>query len=111
MFGLLSDTWISSMRPPMLAGPIDRKRKLARRGFDDWLMAAESRRGCCAASEDRAATPAAASTMRVRMRSTVSSGSAVRQTAALYRLESKGLVKGERRRFADALDLVLLTEG
>lgn len=45
------------------------------------------------------------------MRSTVSSGSAVRQTAALYRLESKGLVKGERRRFADALDLVLLTEG
>src|SRR6478735_3363141 len=38
MLGSLSDTAISSMRPPMLAGPIDRKRKLASRGSLDWLM-------------------------------------------------------------------------
>src|SRR4051794_516666 len=33
-----SETAMSSMRPPMLAGPIERKRKLWSSGSDDWLM-------------------------------------------------------------------------
>src|SRR6185503_13380837 len=38
-FGSLGATSMSSMRPPMLAGPIDRKRKLESKGFDDRLNA------------------------------------------------------------------------
>src|SRR5438874_2667599 len=38
MFGSLSDTAMSSMRPPMLAGPTDRNRKLCSRGSADWLI-------------------------------------------------------------------------
>src|SRR5690242_2623624 len=37
-FGSLSDTAMSSIRPPMLAGPIERKRKLLSSGSSDWLI-------------------------------------------------------------------------
>src|SRR5947208_1603590 len=52
-FGSLNETSMSSRRPPMLAGPIDRKRKLASVGFEDSLKLA-SRGGAprpCARSE------------------------------------------------------------
>src|SRR5712692_8550074 len=38
MFGSLSETAMSSMRPPMLAGPIERNRKLERTGLPTGLM-------------------------------------------------------------------------
>src|SRR4030095_4567406 len=38
MLGSLSETAMSSMRPPMLAGPIDRNLKLANIGSCDWLI-------------------------------------------------------------------------
>src|SRR5690242_21467188 len=37
-FGSDSETAMSSMRPPMLAGPIERKRKLRSSGSSDWLI-------------------------------------------------------------------------
>src|SRR2546427_734328 len=40
MLGSLSDTAMSSMRPPMLAGPIERKRKLDSSGLVDALIIA-----------------------------------------------------------------------
>src|ERR1043166_9676010 len=36
-FGLLSDTAMSSNRPPMLAGPIERNRNADRSGMDETL--------------------------------------------------------------------------
>src|SRR5687768_9560893 len=38
MFGLLSETSMSSMRPPMLAGPMLRNRNERRSGSVDWLI-------------------------------------------------------------------------
>src|SRR6185436_5379787 len=38
MLGSLSETAMSSMRPPMLAGPIDRNLKLVNIGSGDWLI-------------------------------------------------------------------------
>src|SRR5579871_1657128 len=61
MLGLLSDTAMSSIRPPMLAGPIDRNRKLCRSGLLDSLISGPLRRACpprpCASNR----TPTAAS--------------------------------------------------
>src|SRR6476469_295043 len=42
MLGLLSTTAISSMRPPMLAGPIDRQTKGFKIGSSVWLIGAGS---------------------------------------------------------------------
>jgi hypothetical protein len=44
MLGSLSDTAMSSIRPPMLAGPIDRNLKLASRGLDYRMTITVSRR-------------------------------------------------------------------
>src|SRR5450759_6019878 len=42
-----SDTAMSSMRPPMLAGPIDRKRKLPSSGSWDWLRTGSGGAAAC----------------------------------------------------------------
>src|SRR4051794_5051619 len=42
--GSFSYTAMSSMRPPMLAGPMERKRELASSGFDERLIMRVSRR-------------------------------------------------------------------
>src|SRR6185437_15938989 len=65
-FGLLSDTAMSSRRPPMLAGPIDRNRKLLRRGSFDWLISGPvgvccPPRPCAAGRSASALTPKAVS--------------------------------------------------
>src|SRR6266496_2412113 len=45
MFGSLSDTAMSSMRPPMLAGPIERNLNAPRSGSADWPNGASTNSG------------------------------------------------------------------
>src|SRR5436190_21379697 len=56
-----SETAMSSMRPPMLAGPIERKRKLRRSGSSDWLIGAAAGvaagEGACPWADGRTAKP------------------------------------------------------
>src|SRR6266540_2535187 len=60
-FGSDSDTAMSSMRPPMLAGPIERKRKLWSSGSDDWLIGGDSvAAGAWPCASGRTARPARA---------------------------------------------------
>src|ERR1043166_1447038 len=51
MFGSVRETSMSSRRPPMLAGPTDRKLKDERTGFDEMLKGA-----CCGAPPPRCAS-------------------------------------------------------
>src|SRR3954464_13427704 len=56
--GSVSETSMSSMRPPMLAGPTDRKLNDERTGFDEMLKGA-----CCGAPPPRCASAAETATI------------------------------------------------
>src|ERR1043166_8765216 len=58
MFGSVRETSMSSRRPPMLAGPTDRKLKDERTGFDEMLKGA-----CCGAPPPRCASAAETATI------------------------------------------------
>src|SRR5215467_15822887 len=58
-FGSESETSMSSMRPPMLAGPIDRNRKLERSGFWETLNVSRGGPPPPCASSSGGAAPAA----------------------------------------------------
>src|SRR5262245_39852587 len=71
-FGSLGATSMSSTLPPMLAGPMDRKRNDERIAFGDRLIIAVSRAGVCATSAgDRNAMSVNRAAGRVMIRASI----------------------------------------
>src|ERR1035437_3421010 len=88
MFGLLSETAMSSMRPPMLAGPTERKRNDARSGsVETLIVGGATRAAACADIAESAYHKAANGTVR----------RANRRNAILMRLVLVGVARRGRR--------------